>query len=56
MCALLIFLKDSAETKEAAKNAMEEYFMNLTSSSLNENDSSRELEFTALELLNALIL
>ena len=56
MCALLIFLNDNVETKKVAKKAMEEYFMNLTSSSLNENDSSRELDFAALEHLNSSIL
>ena len=56
MCALLIFLNDNEVTKKAAKLAMEEYFMNLTSSSLNENNSSIGPEFTALENLNSLIL
>ena len=56
MCALLIFLNDSVETKETAKKAMEEYFINLTSSSLNENNSSIEPEFTALKRLKSLIL
>ena len=56
MCALLIFLNDSVETKEAAEKAMEKYFMNLTSSSVNENNYSIGPEFTALKRLKSLIL
>ena len=55
LCALLLNLTDNTETKDVVHSAMSEFFENLTSTSLNENNVSRQAKFDALKKLSILL-